>query len=66
MTNLFDSGDATFLALRNAEGQFSLWPSRVAVPAGWLIAHGPASRPSCLEHIDRHWTDIRPLSLTRR
>jgi len=64
MTNPFDPEGASFLALRNAQGQFSLWPSPVATPAGWLIAYGPASRRSCLEHIDRHWTDMRPLSLT--
>lgn len=60
MTNPFDDPDAAFYALVNDEDQYSLWPARIEIPAGWSIAHGPAPRPECLEHIEVHWTDIRP------
>ncbi|WP_331767533.1 MbtH family protein [Embleya sp. NBC_00896] len=63
MTNPFDDDSGTFLALLNDEGQYSLWPAFLDVPAGWRTEHGPASRARCLEHIETHWTDMRPRSL---
>ncbi|AXE88340.1 MbtH family protein [Streptomyces sp. Go-475] len=63
MGNPFDDEDGTFLVLRNDEGQYSLWPDGFAPPAGWSIAHGPAGRASCLDHVERTWTDMRPRSL---
>lgn len=63
MTNPFENPDGTYLALVNDEGQYSLWPEFAAVPAGWTIAHGPAARQSCLDHINANWTDMRPKSL---
>ncbi|MGX7827309.1 MbtH family protein [Actinokineospora sp. 24-640] len=64
MTNPFDVPEASFQVLVNAEGQHSLWPVFAAVPAGWVVAFGPAARETCLEHVRTHWTDLRPLSLT--
>jgi MbtH protein len=63
MTNPFEDNDASYLVLVNDEGQHSLWPEFVAVPAGWTVAHGPAARQDCLDHIERNWTDMRPASL---
>ena len=63
MTNPFENSDALFLALQNDERQYSLWPSAIAIPAGWVIILGPASRANCIEHIEKHWTDMRPNSL---
>lgn len=62
-TNPFDDENGTFHALVNHEGQFSLWPAFVDVPAGWTIVHGPDSRQSCLDHVEHTWTDMRPASL---
>lgn len=61
--NPFDNPDGTFVALRNAEDQHSLWPDFRAVPNGWEVVFGPASRSDALAYIDEHWTDLRPLSL---
>nr|BCD33692.1 putative MbtH-like protein [Streptomyces violaceusniger] len=63
MTNPFDNTDGTFLVLINDEGQHSLWPEFVEVPAGWETAHGPDTRQACLDFIERNWTDMRPKSL---
>ena len=57
MTNPFDTEEGGFYALRNAEGQFSLWPSSIDIPAGWHIAHGETDRRSCLNYIDLHWPE---------
>ncbi|MFD0313292.1 MbtH family protein [Streptomyces flavalbus] len=63
MTNPFEDPDGVYLVLVNDEGQHSLWPDFVDVPAGWRAVHGPAPRQSCLEYVETHWTDMRPRSL---
>jgi MbtH protein len=63
MTNPFDDEDGRFLVLRNDEGQYSLWPSFIDVPAGWHVVHEEDSRAACLQYIEDNWTDMRPNSL---
>ena len=63
MTNPFEDNDGTYLVLVNGEGQHSLWPSFVDVPAGWTVVHGGDTRQACLDHVEHHWTDMRPKSL---
>ncbi|CAL9658810.1 MULTISPECIES: MbtH family protein [unclassified Streptomyces] len=63
MTNPFEDPDGVYLVLVNDENQHSLWPDFADVPAGWRAVHGPASRQSCLEYVETHWTDLRPRSL---
>jgi MbtH protein len=63
MTNPFEDESGTYVALINDEGQYSLWPNFIEIPAGWTIDHGPGSRQACLDHINQHWTDMRPRSL---
>ncbi|HKT02321.1 MAG TPA: MbtH family protein [Rugosimonospora sp.] len=65
MTNPFEDPEASYLALINEEGQYSLWPAFADVPAGWLIAHPEDTRDACLAYIEQHWTDMRPASLVR-
>ncbi|GIG59275.1 protein mbtH [Longispora fulva] len=64
MANPFEDGSGDFLVLRNDDGQYSLWPGFADVPAGWRVEAGPDSRPACVAHIERSWTDMRPTSLT--
>jgi MbtH protein len=64
--NPFDDENGIFFALVNDEGQYSLWPTFVAVPDGWSQAYGPAGRKACLDHIESVWTDLRPASLVAR
>ncbi|MGH3569162.1 MAG: MbtH family protein [Pseudonocardia sp.] len=63
MTNPFEEPDGTYLVLINDEGQYSLWPAFIEVPAGWTVAHPSDTRPACLDYINQHWTDMRPQSL---
>ncbi|RZT88648.1 MbtH protein/glycopeptidolipid biosynthesis protein [Pseudonocardia sediminis] len=68
MTNPFDDENGSFLVLVNDEGQHSLWPAFADVPAGWEVVHGGpdgTARASCVEYVETHWTDLRPLSLVR-
>jgi MbtH protein len=65
MSNPFeDSENGTFLVLVNEEGQHSLWPTFIDVPAGWQVAHPADSHRACQDYIEEHWTDMRPKSLT--
>ncbi|MFC5326156.1 MbtH family protein [Bradyrhizobium oligotrophicum] len=63
MSNPFEDGTAHYCALRNDEGQYSIWPTSIEVPPGWKIAFGPSIRADCLEYIEAHWKDMRPQSL---
>lgn len=63
MVNPFDDEDGVFYALINDEGQYSLWPTFVDVPAGWEIVFGEDTRKACLDYIEENWTDMRPKSL---
>jgi MbtH protein len=63
MTNPFEDEDRPYLALRNDEGQYSLWPAWLEVPAGWQVALPSASRAECLAYIEENWVDMRPRSL---
>ncbi|MEU3207451.1 MbtH family protein [Streptomyces cyaneofuscatus] len=63
MANPFEDENGTYLVLVNDEGQHSLWPSFVEVPAGWTVAHPEDTRQACLDYVEQNWTDLRPRSL---
>lgn len=65
MMSPFEDPEGTYFALVNEEGQYSLWPSFLEIPAGWNVAHGPDSRQTCLDIVGSRWTDMRPKSLIR-
>ncbi|MFI6875968.1 MbtH family protein [Streptomyces sp. NPDC050400] len=49
----------------NEEEQYSIWPDGKEIPAGWRAVLEPTAKEQCLEYIEAHWTDMRPLSLRR-
>jgi uncharacterized protein YbdZ (MbtH family) len=63
VTNPFEDENGVYHVLVNEEGQHSLWPSFIDVPAGWTVVHASDTRAACLEFINQHWTDMRPRSL---
>lgn len=65
VSNPFDDvEDQLFLVLVNEENQYSLWPAAAPIPAGWTqTTTGPRPRRECLDHINEHWTDMRPASV---
>jgi len=63
MSNPFEDENGSYEVLINDEGQYSLWPEFIDVPAGWTTVHGPGSRQTCLDYINQNWTDMRPRSL---
>ncbi|MFD6297781.1 MbtH family protein [Streptomyces sp. NPDC060235] len=63
MTNPFDDTEGKFLVLMNQEEQYSLWPSFIEVPEGWRTVLDETDRNTCVEFIEKTWTDLRPKSL---
>lgn len=55
-----------FLVVVNDEEQYSIWWADREIPAGWSPEGARGTREECLEHIERVWTDMRPLSLRTR
>jgi MbtH protein len=58
--NPFDNEDDAFFVLKNASGQFSLWPNIIEIPNGWEKEFGPAIKAECVKFIDANWFDVRP------
>ncbi|MFF7597667.1 MbtH family protein [Streptomyces mirabilis] len=50
----------------NHEEQYSIWPIDRENPNGWRDEGTSGSKEECLSHIDKVWTDMRPLSLRRQ
>ncbi|MEU4533385.1 MbtH family protein [Streptosporangium sp. NPDC023825] len=49
----------------NHEEQYSIWPDGRDLPDGWREEGVSGTKEECLAHIDRVWTDLRPLSARR-
>ena len=54
-----------FIALMNEEEQYSIWPAKKEIPAGWKAQGITGSKAEVSAYIDQHWTDMRPASLRR-
>jgi MbtH protein len=50
----------------NDEEQYSIWPAHKVPPEGWRGVGCEGSREECLDHIEKVWTDMRPLSVRRQ
>jgi MbtH protein len=55
--------DGAFKVVVNEEEQYSIWPDGKANALGWRDEGKTGTRSECLSHIERIWTDMRPLSL---
>jgi uncharacterized protein YbdZ (MbtH family) len=58
--------EVQYLVVLNHEEQYSIWPANRELPDGWNVEGFRGGREECLAHIDRVWTDMRPLSLRRQ
>lgn len=63
MTSPFEDETSAFAVLVNNEGQHSLWPAHLGIPAGWNQVFPGPGRAECLQYIEQNWLDLRPRSL---
>lgn len=54
-----------FKVIINDEDQYSIWPEKKEVPAGWKDVGFSGTKPQVTEFIDKNWTDMRPASLKK-
>ncbi|MER6569866.1 MbtH family NRPS accessory protein [Streptomyces sp. NPDC001093] len=62
---MLSSEPETYRVVVNLEEQYSIWPAGRDLPEGWTEVGVQGSKDDCLDHIERVWTDLRPLSLRR-
>lgn len=55
-----------YIVVVNHEEQYSIWPEGRDLPLGWRAEGTSGTRDECLDHIEKVWTDMRPLSLRQR
>ncbi len=58
----WDAEDTVFAVVINHEQQYSIWPTYKAIPDGWSTVGVTGTKQECLDYINVHWTDMRPLS----
>jgi MbtH protein len=49
-----------FRVVVNEGGRFSIWPTDLAVPAGWRPTGFSGSRQACLNQVAQLWRDLCP------
>ena len=60
-----DTDEGLYLAVVNDEEQYSIWQDGLPIPAGWRAVTKAQPKKDCLDHIEKVWTDMRPLSLRK-
>lgn len=55
--------EETYIAVKNQEEQFSIWPADLALPSGWQALPVTGPKAVCLAYVSEQWTDMRPASL---
>lgn len=58
-----ENDERTYKVVLNHEEQYSIWPQDRDNPLGWRDEGMLGRKQECLDHIDKVWTDMRPLSL---
>lgn len=66
MSNEETTDTTVYKVVVNHEEQYSIWPEYRDNPLGWRDAGKVGTKAECLDHIEKVWTDMRPLSLRRQ
>lgn len=54
-----------YIVVVNHEEQYSIWADYRQIPGGWRAVGVSGTEQECLSHIEKVWTDMRPLSLRK-
>ena len=60
-----DDDGIVYRVVLNHEEQYSIWPDYKENPPGWRSEGTIGTKDECLDHIEKIWTDMRPLSLRK-
>lgn len=60
-----DQAGILYRVVLNHEEQYSIWPADRENATGWRDEGKTGTKKECLDHIEKVWTDMRPLSLRR-
>lgn len=63
--HMMEDESVCYSVVMNDEEQYSIWPSGRELPLGWRAVGVEGNEEDCLRHIERVWTDMRPLSLRK-
>lgn len=63
MSSTDQDDDRDYVVVVNDEEQYSIRLADRPVPNGWRTVGKPGKKATCLEHIGKVWTDMRPKSL---
>lgn len=63
MSSTDDNDKTIYKVVLDGEEQYSIWPKGLENASGWRDEGTVGLKMECLEHIDKVWTDMRPLSL---
>ncbi|MEW2624626.1 MbtH family NRPS accessory protein [Streptomyces sp. NPDC048106] len=58
-----NSAQQQYAVVVNDEEQYSIWRTDRELPNGWALEGTTGTKDECLDHIERVWTDMRPLSV---
>lgn len=61
--NVENENEPQYLVVISDEGRYSIWLEYKEIPWGWRAEGMSGNKQSCLDHIGKVWTDMRPLSL---
>src|SRR5215467_14129912 len=61
-----DQDQEVYRVVVNHEEQYSIWPEYRDIPPGWKEVGVTGIKQLCLDHIEKVWTDMRPLSLRKK
>ena len=61
-----DEDHIIYKVVVNHELQYSIWPADRKNALGWSDEGKTGLKQECLDHIDKVWTDMRPLSLQKQ
>ena len=65
-TNQENNENTNYHVVVNHEEQYSIWPTYLPLPLGWLETGKSGLKEECLAYVKEVWTDMRPLSLRKK
>jgi len=66
MSNWGDLENGLFQVVFNQDEVYSIWPLDRELPLGWKAEGMRGTKQECLDHIEKVWIDMRPISWRKK